>query len=105
MYRYLSVLVHNAALMGPVTLMAQDRDRQDRDRQAQQQDTNQKGNRYYDKGRKDWHNWDENQNASFRQYLQEHHKRDHDFARANSRERAQYFQSLQQHQDSADRHR
>jgi hypothetical protein len=103
MYRYLSVFVLSAALMGPAALIAQDRDRQGQDRG--QQDRNQQGNRYYDKNGKDWHDWNDNETTAYRRYLQENHKKDHNFAKAGSRERAEYFKWRHAHPDSSDNRR
>jgi hypothetical protein len=99
MYRYLNVFILSAALMGPATLIAQDRDRQDRERQGQQ-DTNQQAKRYYDKNGKDWHDWNDNENNAYRRYQQDHHKAGNDFAKASSREQAAYFKWRHAHPNS-----
>jgi len=60
--------------------------------------------RYYDKTGKDWHEWNQNEDHAFHQYLQEYHKKDHDFSKANSRERDDYFKYRHAHPDPPDRH-
>jgi hypothetical protein len=39
--------------------------------------------RVYDKGHKDYHNWDDNENRAWGQYLTENHRSSHEFAKAN----------------------
>lgn len=46
------------------------------------------------------HQWNDNENESWHQYLKEHHKKDHDWAKANKREQAAYWKWRDQHRDS-----
>jgi type III secretory pathway component EscR len=86
MHRYLSVLLLSTALIVPVVMRADDDHRQTR--------------RYYDKNARDWHEWNENEDHSYHQYLQDNHKRDHDFSKASSRERNDYFKYRHAHPDT-----
>lgn len=90
MYRYLSVLLVSTALLVPIALKADDDHGQTR--------------RYYDKTARDWHEWNENEDHAYRQYLKEQRKRDREFAKASSRERNDYFKYRHAHPDSPDRH-
>jgi Ni/Co efflux regulator RcnB len=100
MKRYLSVLVLGAAMIGSAALSAQDKDR-DRD---QHNNGLHKGQRYYDKNGKDWHDWNDNETRAYQKYLQEHRKKEHDFAKAKSRERDDYYKWRHDHPDSSERH-
>jgi type III secretory pathway component EscR len=89
MHRYLNVLLLSAALVVPVVIRADDDHGQTK--------------RYYDKNDRDWHEWNENENHAYHQYLHDNHKRDHDFSKASSRERNEYFKYRHAHPDG-DRH-
>ncbi len=90
MSRFFGAVVLSAALFVPATVLAQDH--QDR------QDTQNK--RYYDSAHKDYHQWNSNEDQSWHQYLQENHKSDHDFSKANKREQTQYWNWRHEHPDS-----
>jgi hypothetical protein len=47
--------------------------------------------RVYDPGHKDYHNWDENENHAWGQYLMENNKKPHEFAKAKKSEKSQYW--------------
>ena len=56
--------------------------------------------RYYDKNHKDYHNWDDRENRSpWGLYLSSNHKKDHEFAKASSREQGQYWNWRHSHPD------
>jgi hypothetical protein len=74
--RYITSLFLTAALAAPVALMAIP---------APQEDHNQ--NRVYDKEHKDYHNWDDNENKAWGQYLNDNHKSSHEYSKANKKER------------------
>jgi hypothetical protein len=46
------------------------------------------------------HQWNEGENASWHQYLKEHHKKDHDWAKAKKREQADYWKWRDAHRDN-----
>ncbi len=83
MHRYLTLLTLSGALCLPLTVGAQDRER---DREH-----NQQNRRYEDKAHKDFHEWNDGENQYYRQYLLEHHKKTHDFEKANRREQNDYW--------------
>ena len=73
MKRILGSFVLGACLLTPVaTLTAQDHDR---------------------------HQWNDNENPAWHQYLKERHKKDHDWSKANKREQADYWKWRDQHRD------
>jgi len=71
---------------------------QDRDHHETQQNR-----RYEDKTHHDSHDWNESEDRAYREYLQEHHKKYHDFARAKTREQQDYWTWRHSHTDN-DRH-
>ncbi len=88
MYRFLGSLVLGLSLLTPVgVLSAQDRPDQD----------------HHDQDRPDRakaHEWNDNENASWHQYLKEHHKKDHDWSKASKREQSSYWKWRDQHPDN-----
>ena len=96
MHRYLGALALGAALFVPVAVIAQDRE-------SPAQVDHSKDKRYYDRAGKDWHDWNPSEDRVYHQYLQDNHQKDRDFAKANSRERGDYFKWRHAHPDSPDK--
>ena len=69
---------------------AQDRDRPDRHDREQ---------RYEDAARHDSHEWNEREEKAYRHYLEERHKKYHDFAKASKKEQAEYWKWRHEHSD------
>lgn len=46
------------------------------------------------------HQWSDNENTTWHQYLKERHKKDHDWSKANKREQSDYWKWRDQHPDS-----
>jgi hypothetical protein len=46
------------------------------------------------------HQWNDGENASWHQYLKEHHKKDHDWSKAKKREQADYWKWRDAHRDA-----
>ena len=82
--RYITSLFLTAALAAPVAIMAQE----GRDQ-----------HRVYDKQHKDYHNWDDNENHAWGQYLSENHKSSHEYSKANKKEQSQYWNYRHAHPD------
>jgi hypothetical protein len=91
MKRYLTVLFVGAALAGSVPARADDH----------HADSHTK--RYYDSTARDYHEWNQNENQVYHQYVTENHKRDREFAQTNRTERKDYFKWRHEHPDQ-DRH-
>jgi hypothetical protein len=89
MHRFLvlSALVLSAALVAPVVARADDRDRHER--------------RYYDRGGRDSHRWDSNEDRAYRHYLEEQHREYREFHRVNRGQQQEYFRWRHAHSDSA----
>ena len=101
-YRYLSCFFLAAALAAPVAIAQQD-DQRRGDDQRQQQDQDNRNtenqNRVYDRGHKDYHNWDDNENRAWGQYRTEHHRDPQEFSKANNKEQAHYWDWRHAHPD------
>jgi hypothetical protein len=87
-HRYVASLFLTAALALPVAIMAAP---------LPQEASVQL--RVYDRNHKDYHNWDDNENRAWGQYLQENHKKSHEFKAANKREQSRYWNYRHAHPD------
>jgi hypothetical protein len=70
--RYLSSLLLTAALAAHIAMTAAAAPQDDRREENRQGENNK---RYYDKGHKDYHNWDSNEDRSYQRYQTEHHQK------------------------------
>ena len=86
-YPYLSSLLLTAALAAPVATMASASPQGDRNQENRQGEINK---RYYDKGHKDYHTWDGNEDRSYQRYQTEHHQR-RAFVQLNTRQQNGYW--------------
>lgn len=77
MRRYLTALVLGFSLLAPSVIMAQEHDRPK-------------------------HEWNDQENDHWRQYLKENHKKDHDWAKASKREQKAYWKWRDAHHDHPD---
>jgi hypothetical protein len=87
-HRYIASLFLTAALAAPVSLLAVPSPQEAR---AQV--------RVYDRDHKDYHNWDDNENHAWGQYLTENHKSSHEYSKSNSKEQSQYWNWRHAHPD------
>jgi hypothetical protein len=101
-YRYLISFFLAAALASSLAIAQQDDQRREDD-QRQQQDHNNRNaenqRRVYDKDHKDYHNWDDNENRAWGQFLTENHKSSHEFSKANKKEQSQFWNWRHAHPD------
>ena len=86
--RYIASLFLTAAFAVPATIMAASTP-QNVGVQVQ----------VYDKGHKDYHNWDDNENKAWGVYLTENHRKPHEFTRANKKEQSNYWNWRHSHPD------
>jgi hypothetical protein len=84
-YSNLKVFVVSAALAVPLLLSAQGRDNNSR--------------QYEDKAHHDSHEWNSNEDQAYRRYLQEHHRKYHEFAKAKRSEQSDYWNWRHSHPD------
>jgi hypothetical protein len=90
MYRardYIASLFLTAVLVAPVSMMATP---------APEEGVQV---RVYDKDHKDYHNWDDNENRNWGQFLTENHRKSHEFAKSNKKEQSQYWKWRHSHPD------
>ena len=55
--------------------------------------------RIYDREHKDYHKWDDRENQAWARFLAENHRKDHEFAKANRKEQAEYWNWRHEHPD------
>jgi hypothetical protein len=86
--RYITSLFLTTALAAPGALMASP---------TPQEDHNQ--NRVYGKEPKDYHNWNDNENKAWGQYLSDNHKSSHEYSKPNKKEQSEYWNYRHTHPD------
>jgi len=87
-YRYFKMIVLGAALVFPGMVSAQDRDHDNQSRH------------YEDKAHHDSHEWNTGEDKAYRRYLEEHHRKYHDFAKAKKSEQEDYWKWRHSHPDN-----
>jgi hypothetical protein len=55
--------------------------------------------RVYDSKRKEYHNWDDNENHAWGAYLTTNHLKSHDFKKASKKEQSSYWDWRHDHPD------
>ena len=85
---YIASLFLTAALVAPVSILA-----------APRPQTASVQVRVYDSSHKDYHNWDDNENHAWGQYLSESKKEPHEFTKAPKKEQSQYWNWRHAHPD------
>jgi hypothetical protein len=83
---FLAGLMLTGVLMTPAILSAKDHDRDDR--------------RVYDPYRRDYHEWNENEERAYRHWVeQERHQQYRDWKHANKRDQREYWRWRHEHSD------
>lgn len=85
MRRYMSALLLSAALLAPVVVPV-----------PLKADP---PHRYYDRDRRDWHEWNEREDHAYRRYLEERRLKYHEWARAKRAEQRAYWRWRHGHPD------
>jgi len=85
---FISSLLLTAALAAPVAIMAA----------AKPQEASVQV-RVYDKNHKDYHNWDDNENRAWGQFLVVNHRDHHEYAKSNKKEQGEYWDWRHAHPD------
>jgi|SRR5579863_687156 len=91
-----------AALTTPAALRASALPNSSRRPANLQQDNRQQG-RVYDQQRHEWHDWNENEERAYRQFLAENRRDYREFARLSDREQSEYWNWRHSHPDRDDR--
>lgn len=84
--RFLNSLVMAAFLAAPMASVVA----------AQPQEVNVK---VYDKDHNDYHTWDDKENKAWGSYLDENHKKPHDYKKADKKEQSDYWNWRHAHPD------
>ena len=86
-YRYIGAIFLATALTAPIAVIAAPAP------QAAVQV------RVYDAEHKDYHNWDDHENAAWGRFLVENHRKDHEYVKANAKEQREYWNWRHSHPD------
>ena len=86
--RYICSLFLAAALMSPVAIMA-----------APVPADGGVQIRVYDRGHKDYHNWDDHENKAWGVYLSTNHKKSFEFSKATKKQQSNYWNWRHSHPD------
>jgi hypothetical protein len=95
-HRIVSSLFLAAALVAPSGIMAAKAYSQPAQEEHHDKD---KDHRYYDEDRKDYHDWDEHEDAAYRKYLKERHKAYHSFDKMEAKQQQEYWHWRHEHPD------
>jgi len=88
----------SALLLMPVQMRADDHDR---DRRGDDHNgRNSQVQRYYDPVDRDYHEWNDNEQRAYREYLSEHHRKDEDFRKTSKRQQKAYWKWRHEHRDN-----
>ena len=90
MYRTLSALILGAMLSGPVTMIA---------RADDEHHEREKVKRYYDRDKKDYHEWNERESRAYRRWMEERRERYNDYARIQAERQREYWRWRHEHPD------
>jgi hypothetical protein len=97
-YRYLfGSLFLIAVLAAPLTLTAAPRQQEDRREEEHHRDGDH--NRFYDHEHRDYHNWNDNEDRSYRVYLVERHREYHPFVKLRVSQQRAYWNWRHHHPD------
>jgi len=98
-YRYfLNAVILTAALAAPSAMNAAART-QDNGRQEEHHRDGDDRNRFYDRDHRDYHQWNDNEDHSYRIYLGERHREYHPFVEIREKERRDYWKWRHRHPD------
>lgn len=92
----MNYLFLSAVLIAPVVMVTSAKAQDDR-RQEEHQRENQKQVRVYDRAHKDYHNWDDNEDRSYRAYLGEQHQDYREYSKLKRNQQNQYWNWRHEH--------
>jgi len=98
-YRYLFSSVCLTAALAVPSVMSYAAARQDNGRQEEHRHDDNDRNRIYDRDHRDYHNWDDNEDHRYRQYLVERHREYHPFIEIKVKEQRAYWNWRHSHPD------
>jgi hypothetical protein len=102
--KYLGTFLLTAALVGPAAMGANARQQDSRQGTDTHRDNrgngdNREARRVYDESRRDWHEWDDNEDRAYRQFLTERHRDYRDFFQVDVRGQRDYWTWRHSHPD------
>jgi hypothetical protein len=102
--KYLSSFLLTAALVGPAAIGVSARQQDSHQGVDSRRDTrgngdNRETRRVYDENRRDWHEWNDNEEHSYRAYLTERHRDYRDFFQVDARGQRDYWTWRHSHPD------
>ncbi len=97
--RSIAVMVLTSTLAMPLVSVAGPR--QDRNHDERKDATQE--HRVYDKAHHDYHVWDNREEQLYRQYADEHHLRDREYAKLSAKQQKEYWNWRHQHERDHDR--
>jgi hypothetical protein len=98
-YRFLFGSVFLTAALAAPSAMTYAAPRQDNGHQEEHRRDDNDRNRFYDKTHRDYHNWDDNEDHHYRQYLVERHREYHPFIEIKVKEQRAYWNWRHSHPD------
>jgi len=96
LHKFTLVLLLSAAIIIPGYIAAQE---SQRGNQKEQHAAQNKGP-YYDSAHRDWHQWNDNEEQTYKKYQSEHHKQDRSFAESSEKEQQDYWKWRHKHPDA-----
>lgn len=91
----------SAALMAPIGAMAMPAAQDDHERHEQEE----REHRVYDPYRKDYHNWDQQEDQMYRRWLDERHESYVDYGRLGKKRQRDYWKWRHEHEQHEDHDR
>lgn len=95
--KYLGFLVLGAVLTAPMAISTKAASQDDKRQEDNHRDKKQK--RVYDRSHKDYHNWDDNEDRAYRQYLGDQHIAYRDISRLKRNQQTAYWNWRHEHPD------
>ena len=95
--KYLGFLVLGAVLTAPIAISTKAASQDDRHQEDNHRDKKQK--RVYDRSHKDYHNWDDNEDRAYRQYLGDQHIVYRDISKLKRNQQTAYWNWRHDHPD------
>jgi len=95
-FKFLGSLVLLGAFSMPVATLARPMVQDEHHDQDRDHD---RDHRYYDKAHKDYHQWNEHEDAAYRRWLAERHRDYRDFGRLSAKDQQRYWTWRHEHPD------
>jgi len=94
---FLATVLGLAVLVAPMAMKASNSLQAESQSEARRRDVSE--HRVYDRDRKDYHDWNENEDRAYRRYWESRHRAYRDYERLNRREQSHYWSWRHSHPD------